>query len=174
MTILSRYEVSPGVFRDVTLKASNVAFNNGELRERITIAIVNNAQQGSALMNDPAYFAKVKADFMPDVNSVLILAKKVAIGERLIYDRDAAFQLALKAIPIACAGVANLVLTQEERDSLNFNLLETSQVARSLLPVFLDENGQLEPIGDEAILAMVTEFSNSPIYFQILDNQGFV
>jgi hypothetical protein len=174
MTILSVYETAPNTFREVTLKAANVAFNSGELRERITTAIINNAQQGSALLNDPAYFAKVKSEFMPDINSVVILAKKVAIGEILIYNRDAAFQLTLKAIPIACAGVASFVLTQEQRSSLNFNLLTAPQVSRSLLPAFLAPDGQLEPISDAAILSMVTEFSNSPVYFQILDNQGFV
>jgi hypothetical protein len=162
MTILSCYEVSPGVFRDVTLEAANVAFNNGELRERITAAIINNTQQSSTLLNDPVYFANVKQNFLPTIQDVVILAKKVATGEKILYSRDTAFQLTLKAIPIACAGVTSL------------NPQTGQQSSRALLPVFLDENGQLEPISDEAILAMVTEFSNSPIYFQILDNQGFV
>lgn len=145
----------------VTLKATKKALEDGELIERIAYAFINNAQQGTQLMYDPNYFNNVKANFLPNIQSVVSLSIKSRLGERLMTDYGYALEIAKKALRIACAGVASL-------DN------QGQQESRALLPVFLAQDGNLLPITDEQILAMVTEFSNSPVYIDILNRQGFI
>lgn len=156
MTLLSRFDGQP-----VTLEATKIALSDGVLIERIANAIVNNAQQGTLLMYDSNYFSSVKANYLPDIQSVINLAIKSRLGERLMTDYGFALEIAKKALRIACAGVTTLSN-------------EGVQSSRALLPVFLAQDGQLMPITDAQILAMVTEFSNSPVYIDILNRQGFI
>lgn len=156
MTLLAYFNGQP-----ITLDATKKALEDGILIERIANALVNNAQQGTQLMYDPNYFANVKNNYLPDIQSVISLSVKSKLGEKLMVDYGYALEIAKKALRIACAGIASL-------DN------QGQQVSRALLPVFLAQDGILLPITDEQILAMVTEFSNSPVYIEILNRQGLI